>query len=112
MLRWLLRLKILGRNNRNLLLKFFIAHLKYLKDFHLVLSLGLQGVDIGLNRRGGLWRGRRNWGLGFSGADSLGMRISSNWSTSGVVALVSVVAFLPAVEAESFLDASHSFHGG
>ena len=38
------------------------------------------------------------------------MRESSRRSVSGVVALVGTMALLPAAEAKSFLDASHSFH--
>ena len=43
---------------------------------------------------------------------SLGARVSSGWSASGIVALVSTVAFLPAAEAESFFDTSCSLCGG
>ena len=111
MSRWLLRLKILGGNNRNFFLRFFVAHLEHLKYFGFVLPLSLQRVDIGLDRRGGLWWRRRYWGFGFCRAYSLGTRISSSWSASGIVALVGAMAFLPAAEAESFLDASRSLRG-
>ena len=49
MSRWLLCLKILSRNDRDLFLRFFIAHLEYLKDLNFVLSLSLQGVNIGFD---------------------------------------------------------------
>ena len=111
MSRWLLHLKILGRNDRNLFLRFFVAHLQYLKDFRLVLPLSLQGIDIGLDRQRGRCRRGRSRGFGFSRTYSLGARISSSWSTSGIVALVGAVALLPAAEAESFFDASRSLCG-
>ena len=80
-----------------------------MKDFSFVLSLGLQGTDIGFDGRGG-FRGRSHGrGLGFGGADGLGTRISSGWSASDIVTFVGTVAFLPAAEAKSFLDASCSF---
>ena len=80
-----------------------------MKDFCFVLPLGLQRIDVSFNGRRG-FRGRgRGRGFGFGGADGLGMRVSSGWSTSGVVAFVGAVALLPAAEAKSFLDASSSF---
>ena len=112
MSRWLLCLKILCRDDRNLFLGFFIAHLEYLKDFRLVLPLSLQGIDIGFNRQRDFHGRRRRRGLCFSGANGLGARISSSWDASGIVALVSTVALLPAAEAESFFDTSCSLRGG
>ena len=109
--RWLLHLKILSRDNRNLFLGFLVTHLEYLKDFSFVLSLGLQGIDIGFDGQGGFHGGSHGRGLGFSGADGLGARVSSGWSASGVVTFVGTVALLPAAEAKSFLDASRSFRG-
>ena len=85
MSRWLLHLKILSRNDRNLFLGFFIAHLEYLKDFCLVLPLSLQGIDIGFNRRRGCHGRRCGQGLCFSKVDGLGVRISSrNEELSGL----------------------------
>ena len=82
-----------------------------MKDFSFVLSLGLQGIDIGFDGRGGLCEGSRGRGLSFGGANGLGARVRSGWGISGVVAFVGTVALLPAAEAKSFLDASRSFRG-
>jgi hypothetical protein len=50
--RWLLVLKIRVHGYMsNLLLGFFIAHLKDLENIVVVLSLGLQGVNIFFNGR-------------------------------------------------------------
>ena len=112
MSRWLLRLKILSGDDRNLFLQFLVTHLEYLKDLRLVLSLSFQGIDVGFDGRGGLGRGSRGRGFGLSGANVLGMRVRSGRGTPGVVAFVGAVAFLPAAEAKSFFDTSRSFRRG
>ena len=112
MLRWLLCLKILGGNDRNLFLWFFVAHLEHLKDLCFVLPLSFKEIDVGLDRRRGLCGRGCSCGLGLGRAYSLRARVSSGWSVSDVVALVGTVAFLPATEAESFLDAPSSLRGG
>jgi hypothetical protein len=49
-LRWLLVSKIqVGGFMGNLLLGFFIVHLKDLENFFIILSLNLQGIDVGFD---------------------------------------------------------------
>ena len=43
---------------------------------------------------------------------SLGARVSSSWSASGIVTLVGAMTLFPAMETESFFDTSRSFCGG
>ena len=86
--------------------------MKYLKDFRLVLSLSLQGVDIGFDGRRGLGGGSLSRGFGFSGANVLWARVGSGRGVPGVVTLVSTVAFLPTAEAKSFFDTSRPFRRG
>ena len=83
-----------------------------MKDFCLILSLSLQRINIGFDWRGGLGGGSRGGGLGFGGANGLGARVRSGWDTSGIIAFVGAVAFLPAAEAKSFFDTSRSFCRG
>ena len=111
-MRWLLRLKILGRDDRNLLLWFLVTHLEYLKDLCLVLPLSLQRINVVFDRRGGIGRGSRGRGLGFGGANGLGARMNSGGSTSGIVTFVGTVTLLPATEAKSFFDTSRSLCRG
>ena len=59
---------------------------------------------IGFNRRGCFNRGRRGWSTRLSRADGLWIRIGCGQSVPGIVTFVGTVAFLPAMEAESFLD--------
>ena len=86
--------------------------MKYLKDFRLILSLSLQGVDIGFDGRRGFGGGSQSRGFGFSGANILGARVGSGRGIPGVVTLVSTVAFLPAAEAKPFFDTSRPFRRG
>ena len=83
--------------------------MEYLKDLCLVLPLGLQGVDVGVDGRRSFGIGSRGGGLGFCGADVLRAWVRSGWGAPGVVAFVGTVAFLPAEEAKPFFDASRSF---
>ena len=85
--------------------------MKHLKDLRFVLPLGLQGIDVSFDGRRGFGRGSHGRGLGFCGANVLRARVRYSWGTPGVVAFVGAVAFLPAAEAKSFLDASRSFRG-
>ena len=83
-----------------------------MEDFRFVLSLSLQGVNIGFDGRSGLGSGNRGGGFGFRGANVLRAWVRSGWGVPGVVAFVGAVALLPAAEAKSFLDASRSFRRG
>ena len=73
--------------------------MEYLKDFCLVLSLSLQGINIGFNGQRVLSGGRHGWGLGLGGAYSLWAGIGSSWSVSSIVTFVSAVILFPAMEA-------------
>jgi hypothetical protein len=97
----------------NLLLWFFIAHLENLEDFFIVLSLGLQGINIGFDGRWGFRGSRdaRGGSVGFRGAYGLRARGKLRGHVSRWVTIGGVVTSLPATKASALSDALGTFSG-